>query len=123
MNWRAVAAVLALLSAPAWAQTAIIYARHDSAAMERLRAAVAVYDTVLIDRTIPAGDQWRAVMARVVTGSPRVLVLWSASAAQSVELGTEWRLALVAGARLIPVLLDDTPLPGELGALQAIDWR
>jgi hypothetical protein len=40
-----------------------------------------------------------------------------------MEVGAEWRLALAAGVRLIPVLLDDTPLPDELGARQGIDWR
>ena len=103
MSWRAVAAVLALLSPPAWAQTAIIYARHDRSAMERLQAVVAGYDTVLIDRMIPAGELWRAVMALAIIGSPRVMVLWSAAAAQSVEVGAEWRLALAAGVRFFAV--------------------
>ena len=47
-----------------------------------------------------------------------VLVVWPAAAAPSAEVGSEWRQALAAGRRVVPVVTDAAPVPGELGALQ-----
>lgn len=120
---RATILTLALLAGSAQAQTVILYARADAAAAERARGLASAYDEVLIDRQIPPGLPWRVVIAAAITQARTVLVLWSARSAQSAELGAEWRLAAAAGVRLVPVLLDDTPMPAELGARQAVDWR
>jgi hypothetical protein len=52
-----------------------------------------------------------------------VLLLWSASAAASVEVAREIQTAVLCSVPLVPVLLDGTPLPGDVQAVQAIDWR
>lgn len=119
----AVLTLVMLLAGAAQAQTVILYSRADSAHMERVRGLAKAYDDVLIDREIPAGMPWRVVLAHAVIGARTVLVVWSARSAASAEVGAEWRLAAAAGVRLVPVLLDDTPMPAELGARQAIDWR
>ena len=120
---RAAILALILLAGSAQAQTVILYARADAAHMERVRQLVGLHDEVLIDRKIQPGAPWRQVMALAITQSRTVLVLWSRRAARSSELATEWRLAAAAGVRLVPVLLDDTPMPAELGARHAVDWR
>lgn len=120
---RAAILTLALLAGSAQAQTVILYARADAQHMERVRGLARAYDDVLVDREIPPGLPWRVVIAAAITQARTVLVLWSARSAASVEVGAEWRLAAAAGVRLVPVLLDDTPMPAELGSRQAIDWR
>lgn len=40
-----------------------------------------------------------------------------------MRAAAEWRLALLGPARVLPVLLDDTPLPGALAESQGVDWR
>lgn len=120
---RAALLTLSLLAGAAQAQTVILYARADAEAAERARALASAYDQVLIDREIPPGLPWRVVIASAITQARTVLVLWSARSAASVEVGAEWRLAAASGVRLVPVLLDDTPMPAELGARQAVDWR
>jgi len=132
-RWRAVALGLALAWAvtllllwpgAARAQTVILYAHADAPAAQRAQALARVYGPVTIDRCLPPGTPWRRTMGRAIAGARVVLVLWSATAAQSPELGAEWRLALAARRpRVIAVMLDDAPLPGELAAVQAVDWR
>lgn len=112
-----------LLAEHARAQTVIVYARADEAAAQRARALARVYDQVAIDRDMPPGVPWRDRMAGQILQARLVLVLWSAQAAASQEVGHEWRLALLGPAGLVPVLLDNTPLPAPLAGLNAVDWR
>jgi len=116
--------LLALLcSQAASAQTVIVYSHVDRIAAARLRAAAAVYDTVWLDTDIPAGTMWRAEVAQRISSARVVLILWSKSAAQSPEVGAEWRQALASRARVVPVMLDAAPLPAELACRQGLDWR
>jgi len=46
--------------------------------------------------------------------------VWSESAASSAEVGAEWRQALAAGRRVVPVVTDSAPLPAELGQRQLV---
>lgn len=105
------------------AQTVILYSRADAEPAQRLQRVVALYDQVFMDADMLPGVAWRQEIAARIRASRRVLVLWSARAATSMELGAEWRLALAFGVPVVPVLLDDTPLPATLDEVQGIDWR
>ena len=50
-------------------------------------------------------------------------MLWSVSAAESPHVEREWRWALECGTTIVPVLLDQTPLPVPLGTLHAVSLR
>lgn len=115
------AAVLA--AAPVQALTVILYARADSAAMHRARLLARAFGPVWVDLDLQPGQPWRRAIAQRVCAADRVVVVWSQYAAGSVELAAEWRQALACGRRVVPVLLDASPLPPELGARQAVDWR
>lgn len=120
----AAAAVLwLLLASAAHAQTVILYARADQLHAHRAAGLASVWDTVWLDADLQAGTAWRAEVARRILTARRVLVLWSARAAVSPEVAAEWRIALASQAQVLPVMLDDTPMPPELAARQAIDWR
>lgn len=119
-----VALLLALvLSGGAHAQTVLIYARADAAQAQRAARLAGAFDAVWLDADLTPGAGWRAEVARRLLSARRVLVLWSTRAAASAEVAAEWRIALAGSAEVVPVLLDDAPLPGELAGRQGVDWR
>lgn len=119
---------LVLSAALAWcnaaeAQAVIVYSRADAPAAQRLRAVATLYEPVMMDRDLPAGSAWRSTMAAALCSARVVLLVWSARAAASQEVGVEWRIAAACGRRIVAVMLDDTPLPPEASLVQGIDWR
>ena len=118
-------AILALLlaSAQAHAQTVVVYSRLDEAQAHRAHQLASVWGASIIDRQIQPGQPWRLTVQRAICGADRVLLMWSARAAASAEVRREIDTALVCGTVIQPVLLDDTPLPGLVGDVQAVDWR
>lgn len=101
----------------------ISYSHDDGDAVRRdaelLRAGGVL---VFIDvRDIAYGERWRDVLREALLRSERVLVFWSAAARVSEWVDREWRFALELGKKVVPTLLDPTPLPHELAALQAIE--
>lgn len=123
MRAAVLALCLVLAAGPVEALTVLLYARADAADAERVRRLVSAFDRVWIDRDLAPGTPWRPAIGRRICSADRVLVLWSAYAAASVEVGAEWRHAAACGRRLVPVMLDSTPMPAELAGRQAVDWR
>lgn len=124
-GWAVVLALMVLLAAGgAHAQTVLVYARADQSSADKAAKMAGIWSEVWTDRQLQPGETWRAEVARRLLSARLVLVLWSARAAASAEVGAEWRIALAcARCQVVPVLLDDAPLPGELGRLQGVDWR
>ena len=112
-----------LLACSAQAQTVIVYSHHDAAQARRAHDLVRATGPVWWDADLSPGQQWRPAIADRICSARLVLVLWSAQAAQSAEVGAEWRHALACRRRVVPVMLDEAPLPGELAVRQAVDWR
>jgi len=52
-----------------------------------------------------------------------VVVFWCDHASRSNEVAKEWKAAIEQEKDLLPLLLDATPLPPELGEFQWIDFR
>ena len=107
-----------LAADPVHALTVILYARQDRPVVDCLARLAAIYGPVWTDADIRPGDPWRAAVGGVIRRADVVLVVWSAAAASSVEVGSEWRQALAVGRRVVPVVTDAVPLPAELGSLQ-----
>lgn len=100
----------------------VSYARKDS---ERIQQAVALLEaggaTVFRDiDDIEFGDEWEEVIIRKLEECERVMVFWSIHAQASEWVGKEYTIALAQQKRMVPVLLDDTPLPAELGKYHAL---
>lgn len=100
----------------------ISYSRQDGAhiypLVELLRATGA---KVFVDvDSIHYGEQWQQVLLDSLQAAGRVLVFWSQNAAQSAYVKQEYLLAIKTGVPLIPVPLDNTPLPHELARFQAL---
>lgn len=109
---------VALAASPVHALTVILYARQDRPVVDCLASVAAIYGPVWTDAHIRPGDPWRSAVGAAIRRADVVLVVWSVAAASSAEVGAEWRQALAAGRRVVPVVTDAAPVPGELGALQ-----
>ena len=108
----------ALVASPVHALTVILYARQDRPVVDCLARLAAIYGPVWTDAQIRPGDPWRRSVAQAIGAADVVLVVWSESAASSAEVGAEWRQALAAGRRVVPVVTDAAPIPAELGHRQ-----
>jgi hypothetical protein len=73
--------------------------------------------------SIPPATRWREVLASALTEADVVVVFWSCHSATSKEVSAEWKRAQELGKAVLPVLLDDTPMPHELTAFQYLDFR
>lgn len=107
-----------LAADPVHALTVILYARQDRPVVDCLARLAAIYGPVWTDADIRPGDPWRAAVGGVIRRADVVLVVWSAAAASSTEVGAEWRQALAAGRRVVPVVTDASPLPSDLASRQ-----
>jgi hypothetical protein len=116
-------ALLVTAMASANAQTVILYSQADAHEAQRIHRLAMTYSIVMRDVEIPPGEPWRATVAGWIRDAKTILILWSANAANSAELAPEWRMALASGARVVPIMLDATPMPAELAERQAVDWR
>lgn len=72
---------------------------------------------------IQPGKRWRSEIARGLAESHLVVVFWCDHASRSSEVSKEWKAAIEQQKDLLPLLLDATPLPQELGEFQWIDFR
>ena len=116
------AAVL-LACGQAGAQSAVIYSRVDAAQAQRAAQLARAFGPVTIDTALAPGTPWRTAIAAGICSSAVVLLLWSHHAAASTEVAREIAIAQSCRVPVLPVLLDSTPLPGDIGLVQAVDWR
>lgn len=97
---------------------------HDDRAIVYLMVSLlkAAEVNILWDQAIRAGQKWEDVLLDWLIEADLAFVFWSSRAAKSEWVATEYQLiASQAGKSLIPVLLDDAPLPPGLRERQAID--
>jgi hypothetical protein len=72
---------------------------------------------------IPPGKRWREEIAKALAEAKLVVVFWCHHASESEEVFQEWTAAVAQKKDVLPLLLDETPLPEALGAFQWIDFR
>ena len=102
------------------------YSRHDHllvvpvVALMRLNQDSMVF---LDTDSIRAGENWRAALDKAIEEADYLVLMWCAHAAGSKEVRREYQMALDAERRVVPVLLDDTPLPEAVQSFQWIDMR
>ena len=100
----------------------ISYSRSDSGvvtlAANLLKAGGATVFLDVVD--IAYGADWQQVLRDSIGLCERVLVFWSQAAADSKWVTREWKMAAEAGKRIVPILLDATPLPRGLAKFNAM---
>ena len=73
------------------------------------------------DKTaLRAGEFWPMRLGEASHPQGDFILFWSVDAQASDFVTLEWNTAIALGKRIIPVLLDNTPLPASLRALHAI---
>jgi len=73
--------------------------------------------------TIEPGEVWSQRLERALKGASLFVIFWCEHSANSVWVRKEWVFAVDKKKKVIPVLLDSTPLPIELVRFQWIDFR
>jgi hypothetical protein len=103
----------------------ISYARHDLSAVQQLERTLQAHDLIVWrdQESIYGGQQWPKAIGEAIAAHDYVLLVWSKSAAQSHFVEFEWNSAIALRKIILPCLLDDTPLPPALRAINAIDVR
>ena len=104
----------------------ISYAHEDQ---ERVRPIVKELEKrgwrVFWDKKIPAGQQWHLYIAKALTASHCVIVVWSRHSILSDSVIEEAQVAKTKGL-LVPLRLDPVELPLGFGLIQAPDlseWK
>ena len=72
--------------------------------------------------SIVPGERWHARIVEALRQATTVVVFWCRHSAASEHVREEYQAGLDALKDMLPVLLDDTPLPDPLRAFQWIDF-
>ena len=97
----------------------ISYAREDADWAQTLAGRFEVGGwSVFWDRTLLAGDQFRAVVGEELATAKAVVVLWSSHSVQSGWVLDEARVGMERGI-LVPALIDDSNIPLGFGQIQS----
>jgi len=106
----------------------ISYSRHDQ---PLVRAIVSLLKTALrnIEKAIywdgdfEPGDPWFEQIREHIDAAPQLFVFWCWRSATSEQVRREFEYAFERHKRVVPVLLDSTPLSPELAPIHGIDLR
>jgi hypothetical protein len=97
------------------------YAREDLEAVERIEQQLAEKGvTAWRDESLVAGQIWPKALGEAIAKSDALLLLWSGRAAESTFVELEWCTAVALKKAVLPCLLDRTPLPPSLAAIEAV---
>lgn len=89
---------------------------HELVRLLRMTGAPVFLDT----DSIEAGERWRSALEAALVAADLVAVFWTRAAAESAEVAREYRRAMEMSKPVVPVLLDDAPLPTELAEFQGV---
>ncbi len=101
------------------------YSRKDASIVEQLEAALRAHGhTVWRDQeSIRGGENWPQAMGEAIASHDFVVLAWSQHTATSHFVEFEWTTALALRKTIVPCLLDHTPLPPSLAAINGIPFQ
>src|ERR1043166_3304149 len=100
----------------------ISYSHEDAELVGTLFDLLMSVGSVFLDKAnLVPGDRWRMRVDDAISSSAVFLLFWCQHSAASKAVEKEYRLAVCAQKRIVPVLLDITPLPAELREFQWVD--
>jgi hypothetical protein len=103
----------------------VSYSRADISLVGKLVKLMRVGSPLLFrdeDDLIP-GDKWKPTLRKNICDCNTFLLFWCWHSKASTAVRAEWKQAVKERKRIVPVLLDATPLPSPLGDFQWIDLR
>jgi hypothetical protein len=106
-----------------------IFVSYSPADIDLVSAIVAVLGannrslTYCDSDSMRTGGRWREELPPAISESNVVLLFWCHHSNTSYEVRKEFTLALERGKDVVPLLLDDTPLPSKLADHRYIDFR
>jgi hypothetical protein len=97
------------------------YARFNSVVAEELEGQLTTLGlNVWRDQErLRTGTRWPKALGEAIAERDAFLLLWSADSAKSNFVELEWTTALALKKPILPVLIDQTPLPPSLAAYNA----
>jgi hypothetical protein len=97
------------------------YARSNSVVAEELEGQLTTLGlNVWRDQErLRTGTRWPKALGEAIAERDAFLLLWSADSAKSNFVELEWTTALALKKPILPVLIDQTPLPPSLAAYNA----
>ena len=103
----------------------LIYCHAHRNAVGTVKKLLAIPSQALIywDGDFTPGDDWFEHIAALIRDTDQLLVFWCSHAAQSPNVRREYEYGLSIGKRVVPVLLDDSPLVAAFVGLQMVDLR
>ena len=110
------------------AKLVISYSHADQTLVRSLVALISgaypdVKEAVFWDADLVPGELWFDQLKQHIDTAPQLFVCWCRHAALSAEVKREYAYALAANKRVVPVLMDRTPLVPELSLIHGIDVR
>lgn len=101
------------------------YSRKDARLVVQLLGLLRAIDVSIFrdEQSIKPGRKWRVEINVALEHCQTILVFWCRHAAQSSEVRSEYERAISLGKRVVPVLIDSTALPSDLGQYQGVDLR
>src|SRR5262245_27517854 len=75
-----------------------------------------------VDRLEP-GKKWREQLDKALSECTTLVLFWCSHRCASEEVKKEYTAAIARQKDLLPLLIDDTPLPPNLAQYQYIDFR
>ena len=94
------------------------------AIVKLLKAAFPKIDkAVYWDDDFEPGEEWFDQIKTHIDGAQQLFLFWCNHSSMSQQIRREFMYAMAIEKRVVPVLLDDTALSGELAAIHAIDLR
>ena len=106
-------------------QVILSYARRDLPTLQPLLQDLRASGiTIWRDQdSLYGGQQWPKAIGEAIAAHDALLLAWSHAAAASHFVELEWNTALALQKSILPCLLDQTPLPPALRAINGIDAR
>lgn len=103
----------------------ISYSRLDRNIIAPIVELLRIADTSVFrdEDSVRPGKKWLIAIHESLNSCRTVVLFWSAAAAESKWVESEYQKAIELNKDIVPVLLDDTPLIEELCQYQWIDFR
>jgi TIR domain len=106
-------------------QVFLSYARRDLPTLQPLLQDLGAHGiTIWRDQdNLYGGQHWPKAIGEAIAAHDVLLLIWSQEAATSHFVEFEWNTALALQKSVLPCMLDQTPLPPALSAINGIDAR